>query len=506
MINLYYTDCGGEREEGVGGCGLPSSFLHMIMRRWGWELRMRRLRPLLIAGLVLVVMRGSWGVRAFMRPVANGGRLHQQQRGIRQRLLGTTLKDLPQQIFDEYDFCLTSSDTALSGPSMSKALNSATNQVIKNILVLTSKEDEGPAEASLAALLSNFEKGYKSYPGFADAVQYLDATVSLGSSVGCKGAQAVPSSYAVAYRRVALVLEDFGCSIEDCAQGRVSPKDANVCLSVLDWPNSPESATRALNALANRVVRVMCVGNDGDLTKLMVEMESKRPQFMQKWVGKDWEGSDESKFYSSLEALLSEGMTATPKEMSSSWANSFQRLQGLLVKSLGAANAPASSRVLTSFTRWEASLRSDLTQSGWDETPSDLVGVWKLLGDEMDLTPSSSTAISSLANSDMATAITLQRDGEVIVDQRTGLGRNWRLSPGPTHLDTCSFEVYTITGEVLGFIGYIDRGARIESRFSKRPLKMTGRLERIIRGQKRPSTRFSMLLVERQQDHQQQDR
>lgn len=52
-------------------------------------------------------------------------------------------------------------------------------------------------------------------------------------------------------------------------------------------------------------------------------------------------------------------------------------------------------------------------------------------------------------------------------------------------------------GTTLYYTGYVDRGARIEARFSKRFLKMTGRMNSVVRGQERPSTRFAMRLVAR---------
>ena len=53
-------------------------------------------------------------------------------------------------------------------------------------------------------------------------------------------------------------------------------------------------------------------------------------------------------------------------------------------------------------------------------------------------------------------------------------GLRWRLDPGPTHLDTCTFQVLGEDGTILQYRGFIDRGARLESRFSKRALKIRG--------------------------------
>lgn len=54
-------------------------------------------------------------------------------------------------------------------------------------------------------------------------------------------------------------------------------------------------------------------------------------------------------------------------------------------------------------------------------------------------------------------------------------GLRWRLDPGPTHLDTCTFQVLsTIDRTILQYRGFIDRGARLEARFSKRPIRIRG--------------------------------
>jgi hypothetical protein len=53
-------------------------------------------------------------------------------------------------------------------------------------------------------------------------------------------------------------------------------------------------------------------------------------------------------------------------------------------------------------------------------------------------------------------------------------GLRWRLDPGPTHLDTCTFQVLNDDGTVLQYRGFIDRGARLEARFSGRPIKIRG--------------------------------
>lgn len=70
------------------------------------------------------------------------------------------------------------------------------------------------------------------------------------------------------HARVVSVLVDFGCSVVPRMAGRIRPADKDICLSILDYalPDRQEtSPTRALNTLANRVVRTVCVGSDEDL-------------------------------------------------------------------------------------------------------------------------------------------------------------------------------------------------------------------------------------------------
>ncbi|KAG5180908.1 hypothetical protein JKP88DRAFT_257987 [Tribonema minus] len=436
------------------------------------------------------------------------------------------------QYFDEFDFCLDSMDSALSGPSMTKALNrqvevhpnlTKTNILIKNVLILNSPEDHGPAERELTGLLGKFETAYATEPGYAEARAYLDAVCALGlpgPAASPAALDALAPNYMQAYRRVLSVLGDFGCApLAPGAAGRAAPADADICLSVLDAIVEGHTKTKALNALSNRVVRTMCVGNDDDLACLAREMGSKRTAFMTKWVGGaqggEWEGSQEDVYYQALIELLSNGLTAGARGLRNPWANAYARVVAALVRELGARRTPASSRVLTSFVTWESELRRTLRSAGWDENPLDLVGVWAV-GDDMDLLPDYApvAALSSGGGGGAAAAggmlrVMLKRDGSAeIPDNGRVKGLRWRLDPGPTHLDTLRFEVRQAAGggdalggeegALLSYTGYVDRGARIEARFSRRPLKMTGRLTRVVRGEQRPSTRFSMRLVERE--------
>merc|ERR1711982_291566 len=60
-------------------------------------------------------------------------------------------------------------------------------------------------------------------------------------------------------------------------------------------------------------------------------------------------------------------------------------------------------------------------------------------------------------------------------------GLRWRLDAGPTHLDTCTFQVVSDDGAILQYKGFIDRGARLESRFSKRSITIRGAVTFLMR-------------------------
>jgi hypothetical protein len=114
-----------------------------------------------------------------------------------------------------------------------------------------------------------------------------------------------------------------------------------------------------------------------------------------------------------------------------------------------------------------ALLESNFRQAGQPSTssyspyPHDLVGKWEVR-DEIGGETIGSSVVTFLEN------------GNVQVDPPLE-GLRWRLDPGPTHLDTCTFQVLsTIDWTILQYRGFIDRGARLEARFSKRPIRIRG--------------------------------
>lgn len=91
--------------------------------------------------------------------------------------------------------------------------------------------------------------------------------------------------------------------------------------------------------------------------------------------------------------------------------------------------------------------------------------------------------------------IQFKKDGTIKVPSDADLSGTWRLEPGPTHLDTIHFDLINSNEtRMLSYTGYIDRGQRIETRFSGRPIVMTGRVLLKVRGEVRGNVKFSMEL------------
>jgi len=120
--------------------------------------------------------------------------------------------------------------------------------------------------------------------------------------------------------------------------------------------------------------------------------------------------------------------------------------------------------VLETKFRASAASTSASPTSQYSPYPVDLVGSWTVR-DEIGGETIGSSTVTFLENGDVKVAPPLE-------------GLRWRLDPGPTHLDTCTFQVLsTLDGTVLQYRGFIDRGARLEARFSKRLIKIRGSVQ-----------------------------
>lgn len=96
----------------------------------------------------------------------------------------------------------------------------------------------------------------------------------------------------------------------------------------------------------------------------------------------------------------------------------------------------------------------------------------------------------------MQVQVELARDGSVKAQLEDFEGAEWTFTPGPAHLDTLEFVLRSRTSpeDILKYVGFIDRGQRVESRFSKQPIRMTGRVISVEKGVVRGSNRFVMAL------------
>jgi hypothetical protein len=242
--------------------------------------------------------------------------------------------------------------------------------------------------------------------------------------------------------------------------------------------------TRQLNSLANIVERALLFGGDQELLVLSETLFSNRKEFVDRWypgTGETDEDMDKEtrpgvQFLNALVLLLREaydnGVVTSLDHFTAliqSYSNSYERLMATLVEQGSGYIRPEVSNVMSMpkprtaqeelgrFVVWESNFRSS---GGENFYPEDLVGTWEV----EDLVGGERIGVST---------VVFEPQGEVNVAPPVQ-GLRWRLDPGPTHLDTCTFQVLSEDGTVLQYRGFIDRGARLESRFSGRSTKIRG--------------------------------
>lgn len=250
------------------------------------------------------------------------------------------------------------------------------------------------------------------------------------------------------------------------------------------------SMTRQLNVLSNIVWRALLFGGDRELLVLAETLDADRVAFVERWypssggvdehVALEQEQRPGVQYLNSLVLLLREcylkGVVTSLEPLlplSQSYANAYERLVASAVElgsgylkpmpdDINSLPKPRTSlEELGRFAVWESTYRK--SQPSMDAYPEDLEGCWKvrdMIGAEI---------IGS-------STVWLDSGGRVRVEPPLE-GLRWRLDPGPTHLDTCTFQVLSSDGTILQYRGFIDRGARLEARFSKRPLTIRGSVE-----------------------------
>lgn len=83
--------------------------------------------------------------------------------------------------------------------------------------------------------------------------------------------------------------------------------------------------------------------------------------------------------------------------------------------------------------------------------PPDLVGSWALENggwEGLSDLPVQGSEVEDVGLSDLVVAF--RKDGTVQVPPEAGVGLEWRLEPGPTHLDTVYFDMIPADGKVRG--------------------------------------------------------
>jgi hypothetical protein len=266
----------------------------------------------------------------------------------------------------------------------------------------------------------------------------------------------------------------------------LTPEDLGGVLLSAEEP----TMTRGLDSLANIAQRALLFGGDQELLVLAETLDADRAPFVERWypnTGGVKEGApleEETRpgvqFLNCLITLLrdcySKGMVSNlnpPLPLIKSYTTAYGRLvasaielgSGYLKPVVSADNlttykARTAQEQLGKFAVWESRFRLDMPNNDVAAYPEDLEGSWAVR-DEISGESIGMTTVKFAPGGKVAVAPPLE-------------GLRWRLDPGPTHLDTCTFQVLSNDGTILQYRGFIDRGARLESRFSKRPTKIRG--------------------------------
>ena len=253
--------------------------------------------------------------------------------------------------------------------------------------------------------------------------------------------------------------------------------------------------TRQLNKLANIVQRALLFGGDQELLVLAETLDADCAAFTERWYPTD--GGDETpdpnppvndvesrpglQYLRALIQLLrncyNNGVVTNlepPVPLLNSYANAYERLvatavelgSGYLKPSMLSKTMPiprTAREELGRFAVWESNFRQSSTTKDVSAYPEDLEGSWEVRDE--------------IAGETIGTSkVQLLPDGNVLVASPLQ-GLRWRLDPGPTHLDTCTFQVLSDDGTILQYRGFIDRGARLEARFSKRSIAIRGSVQ-----------------------------
>ena len=261
---------------------------------------------------------------------------------------------------------------------------------------------------------------------------------------------------------------------------QITPEDLGAVLLSAKEP----TMTRQLNVLSNIVQRALLFGGDQELLVLSETLEADKPAFIQRWypnAGGDGIAQPGVQYFTSLVKLLKgcyeSGIQTDldpPVSLTPSYANAYERLIASCIELGSGYIKPASSKSvlpktakeeLGRFAKWETTIRQ--TSPDISSYPEDMVGTWQV----KDEVGGKTIGVSN---------VVFKPEGEVVVKPPLQ-GLRWRLDPGPTHLDTCTFQVLSDDGAILQYRGFVDRGARLEARFSNRSIKIRGGVSFLMR-------------------------
>jgi len=283
----------------------------------------------------------------------------------------------------------------------------------------------------------------------------------------------------------------------------IKPDDLGGVLLSAEEP----TITRQLNVLSNIVQRTLIFGGDQELLVLAETLDADKPAFVQRWYKNNLVENTDSQtetrpgvqYLNSLILLLRDCYTkgvlkeVTPTlPLTTAYLNAYDRLTSSLIElgsgyvrpslsssaplSLAMTTTAATAKYLTStappksareelgrFAKWESAVRKNRE----NPYPDDLVGTWNV----QDVVGTQTIG---------TTEVSFKPSGELSVKPPMQ-GLRWRLDPGPTHLDTCTFQVLSEDGAILQYKGFVDRGSRLEARVSKRSVTMRGGVSFLMR-------------------------
>lgn len=291
--------------------------------------------------------------------------------------------------------------------------------------------------------------------------------------------------------------ETESSDVAESASIVINPDDLGGVLLSAEEP----TMTRQLNVLSNIVQRTLIFGGDQELLVLSETLDADKPAFIQRWYKNDpaedtdihTETRPGVQYLNSLIQILRDCYTkgvltdVTPTlPLTKGYRNAYGRLTASLIElgsgyvrpssSLASSLSTAATAKLTStaprksvrkelgrFAEWESSVR----KNSENPYPDDLVGTWRV----RDVVGTQTIG---------TTDVIFEPQGELSVKPPMQ-GLRWRLDPGPTHLDTCTFQVLSDDGAILQYKGFVDRGSRLEARVSKRSVTMRGGVSFLMR-------------------------